>query len=108
VLSKPGYTQLAVSVTDHDGKSIGSLHQSDFVVRFGPNSPPLAYFREESSATTPVSLVIVGDVSESMYRKTVVLSADELEKVRNGLNQAVGQLNECDEVALVLIGGTYQ
>jgi len=108
VLSTPGYTQLYVSVTDPEGAPIGGLKQTDFTVQSGPKSSPVVYFRQESSVSTPVSLVIVGDVSESMYRKTVVLSEDELEKVRNGLNQAAGQLNECDEVALVLIGGTYQ
>jgi von Willebrand factor type A domain len=66
------------------------------------------YFREESSLTTPVSLVIVGDVSESMYQKTVVLSDDDLAKARSALNRVVDQLNECDEVGLVMIGGRYQ
>ena len=42
-----------------------------------------------------------------MYRKTVVSSQENLERARSGLNQAEGQLNQCDEVALVLIGGKY-
>ncbi|MGH7924106.1 MAG: VWA domain-containing protein [Candidatus Binatus sp.] len=106
--SRPGYTQLAVSVTDPDGAPIDGLKKADFTVRSGPNSVPIVYFREESALTTPVSLVIVGDVSESMYRKTVVSSAADLAKVRTGLDRAGERLNECDEAALVMIGGTYQ
>jgi VWFA-related protein len=112
VFSIPGYAQLAVSVTNAEGEPISGLKQTDFTVRSGSRSSPIVYFRQQSSLTTPVSLVIVGDVSGSMYRKmyrkTVALSPDEVAKVRSGLNQAVSQLNECDEVALVLIGGTYQ
>ena len=108
MLSRLGYTQLAVSLTDPNGAPIVGLKEANFTVRSGPNSLPIVYFREESGLTTPVSLVIVGDVSESMYRKTVVSSADDLAKVRTGLNRAGEQLNECDEAALVTIGGTYQ
>jgi len=107
VLSTPGYAQLAVSVIDSDGAPISGLKQTDFTVRFGPKLSPIVYFREESRLTTPVSMVIVGDVSESMYRKTVVPSPDELAKARIGLIQAVDIFNECDEVALVMVGGTY-
>jgi Ca-activated chloride channel family protein len=107
VVSSPGYSQLAASVTDTNGAPISGLKPADFTVRSGPKSSRIVYFQEESNISTPVSLVIVDDSSESTYRKTVVESADELGKARSGLNQAVGQLNECDEVALVLIGGTY-
>ena len=107
ILSRPDYKQLAVTLTDSSGASIGGLKQSDFAVRTGSKPSPIVHFREESSVTTPVSIVIVGDVSESMYRKTVVGDRQRLETVRAGLNQASDQLNECDEVALVLIGGTY-
>ena len=108
MLSAPGYTQLDVSVIDPDGAPIDGLKQTDFAVRSGPRLSPIAYFREESSLTTPVSIVIIGDVSESMSRKTVLSSPDEVAKVRTGLNRASDLLNRCDEVALVMIGGTYQ
>ncbi|HYK63887.1 MAG TPA: VWA domain-containing protein, partial [Patescibacteria group bacterium] len=108
ILSRSGYTQLDVAVTDSSGAPIAGLSKTDFIARSGAKPAAITYFRQESRLTTPVSLVIVGDVSESMYRKTVVLSADELAKVRNGLNQAATQLNDCDEVAVVLIGGTYR
>jgi VWFA-related protein len=107
LLSTPGYRQLAVSLTDADGAPISGLKQSDFTVRSGPKPSPIVYFREESSLTTPVSLVIVGDVSASMFRKTVVQDPDELAKVRVRLSQGLDQLSECDEVALVMIGGKY-
>ena len=102
VLSRSGYAQLAVSLTDQNGEPIGGLKRSDFTVRSGTISSPIVYFKEESSA--PVSLVIVGDVSESIYRKTVVLSDSDREKARSALDGAEGQLNECDEAALVMIG----
>jgi VWFA-related protein len=107
ILSKPGYTQLAVLLTDANGAPLDGLKKGDFAVRSGPNPDPIVYFRQESTLANPVSLVIVGDVSESMYRKTVVSSQENLERARSGLNQAEGQLNQCDEVALVLIGGKY-
>jgi hypothetical protein len=107
ILSNPGYTQLAVSLTDGNGAPLNGLKQADFTVRSGPNPDQIVYFRQESTLATPVSLVIVGDVSESMYRKTVVSSLENLDKARSALNEAEGQLNQCDEVALVLIGGKY-
>ena len=108
VLSKPGYAQVAVSLTDANGAPLDGLKKSDFTVRSGPNPDPIVYFRQESSLASPVSLVIVGDVSESMYLKTVVTSYDDLQKARSALNQAEDGLNQCDEVALVTIGGEYQ
>ncbi len=107
MLSRPNYVQLDVAVTDPNGARITGLNKADFTIRNGANPVPIVYFRQESHLTAPSSMVIVGDVSESMYSKTVVSSPEELVKVRNTLNQTVGQLNECDEVALVLIGGTY-
>jgi Ca-activated chloride channel family protein len=108
MLSTPGYTQLAVSVMDPNGTPLDGLKKSDFTVRSGANAEHIVYFRQESSLATPVSLVIVGDVSESMYLKTVGSSPDNLQKARSGLIQAESQLNQCDEAALVLIGGKYQ
>src|SRR6202046_3185638 len=108
MLSRPGYTQLAVSVTDPNGAPLDGLKKPDFTVRSGATSDHIVYFRQESSLATPVSLVIVGDVSESMYLKTVGSSPDNLQKARSSLNQAESQLNQCDEAALVLSGGKYQ
>jgi VWFA-related protein len=108
VLGRSDYQQLAVSITDSNGAPLDGLKKSDFTVRSGRNPAPIVYFRQESSVATPVSLVIVGDVSESMYLKTVVSSHENLQKARSALNQAEDQLNHCDEVALVMIGGTYQ
>jgi len=108
MLSRPGYTQLAVSLTDPNGAPLDGLKKPDFTVRSGANPEHIVYFRQESSLATPVSLVIVGDLSESMYLKTIASSPDNLQKARSGLNQAEIQLNQCDEAALVLIGGKYQ
>jgi VWFA-related protein len=106
-MSGSGYAQLDVSVTEPNGAPLGGLKKSDFAVRSDSKSSPIVYFREESSLTTPVSLVVVGDVSESMRQKTIVPSPDDLMKARNVLDRTADQLNECDEAALVLIGGTY-
>ncbi len=108
MLSKPGYAQLAVALTDANGAPLDGLKKSDFAVRSGPNPDQIVYFRQESSVATPVSLVIVGDVSESMYCKTIVTSYDDLYKAHSALSQAEDALNQCDEVALVTIGGEYQ
>jgi von Willebrand factor type A domain len=107
MLARPDYTQLAVSATDPNGAPLDGVKKSDFTVRSGANSDSIVYFRQESSLATPVSLVIVGDVSESMALKTTVISPHDLQKARSALNQAEEQLNQCDEVALVMIGGRY-
>src|ERR1700731_3395957 len=70
VMSRSGYTQLAVSVTDPNGAPLVGLKKPDFTVRSDGKPSPIVYFREESSLTAPVSLVIVGDVSGSMFQKT--------------------------------------
>jgi VWFA-related protein len=108
VLGRSDYQQLAVSVTDSNGAPLDGLKKSDFTMRPDSKPSPIVYFREESSLTAPVSLVFVGDVSASMYQKTVVSSASDLMNARIALNEAADQLNECDETALVTIGGTYQ
>ena len=101
MLSRPGYTQLAVSLADPNGAPLDGLKKPDFTVRSGANADHIVYFRQESSLATPVSMVIVGDVSESMYLKTIASSSDNLQKARSALNQAEDQLNQCDEAALV-------
>ncbi len=75
MLSTSGYTELAVSVTDSNGAPLDGLKKPDFTVRSGANPEHIVYFRQESSLATPVSLVIVGDVSESMYLKTIAIVA---------------------------------
>jgi hypothetical protein len=65
MLSKPRYTQLAVSLTDPNGAPLDGLKKADFTVRSGPNSDRIVYFRQESSLATPVSLVIVGDAPKA-------------------------------------------
>src|ERR1700685_1957492 len=53
MLSRPGYTQLAVSVTDPNGAPLDGLKKSDFTVRSGANSDRIAYFRQECSVAAP-------------------------------------------------------
>jgi Ca-activated chloride channel family protein len=103
--SKAGYTQFHVMVTNQNGAPVTGLGASDFAVRSGTQSYPAAYFRAENPSDTPVSLVVVGDLSESMYGKILVARPDDLRKARDTIVQAEDQLNECDEVALVTAGG---
>src|ERR1700719_4569639 len=49
VRSRPGYTQLAVSLTDPNGAPLDGLKKTDFTVRSGPKPDPVVYFRQESS-----------------------------------------------------------
>src|SRR5208282_1456736 len=58
--SKAGYLQWAISVTDANGAPIAGLKKSDFSARSGSTSYPISWFRETTSAATPVSLVVLG------------------------------------------------
>jgi VWFA-related protein len=102
--AKLGYTQLQVLATDANGAPLTGLKQSDFVVKSGAQTLPIAYFHEQSTADTPVSIVVVLDESASMYDKLVMKRGD-LGKDRMAVDEAVGKLNECDEGAVVTIGG---
>jgi VWFA-related protein len=104
--AKPGYTQLRVMVTDADGSPVSGLKQTDFTVRAGGKTYPIAYFREETPGDTPVSIVSVSDVSSTMYNKTFVSDRNDLIKSRVAVMDPVRQLNVCDEMAVVTVGGT--
>ncbi len=104
--SKPGYTQLQVVATNAAGAPLTGLKQSDFVVRSGAQPLPIAYFREQSSADTPVSIVLVIDESASMDAKLIVRQGD-LAKERTAVDNAARKLNVCDEAALIFISGKY-
>ena len=106
VLSRPGYVQFSVAVTADSGAPITGLRESDFSINSGPKTYPIAWFHENRSAANPVSLVLVGDVASSMWNKTVVRSSS-LSPVRAALEEAVSTLNDCDEIAVVLVGGEY-
>ena len=103
--SKPGYVEFAVSAIDANGVPTTGLKPSDFIVHDGAHTYPIAYFRH-TSAKTPVSLVIVGDTSTTMFNKTVVKSGN-LSKIRARLDKGAEDINECDEIAVVLGGGDY-
>jgi VWFA-related protein len=103
VANQPGYTQLAISVTDASGKPVPGLRQSDFSVDLLGKHLPIVYFAgEEHSA--PTSLVVVMDESGSMYGK-LVAPPDMLAAIRGKISAVVGGLNRCDEVALVMASG---
>ena len=104
--AKPGYTQLRVTVVSAQQTPIHGLKQSDFTIRVGQQTYPIAYFREENASQTPVSVITVSDVSATMYNKTFV-GNDRLKflSVRNNIDGAVSHLNACDEMAMVTVGG---
>jgi VWFA-related protein len=104
--SKAGYTQWAVSVTDTSGAPLTGLEESDFAARSGSNSYPISWFRETANPETPISLVLLVDVSVSMWNKTVVTSGG-LAQVRATLEHAVAEMNDCDEIGTVIAGGKY-
>jgi VWFA-related protein len=100
---QPGYTQLAISVTDASGKPVTDLRQSDFSVDVPGQHLPIAYFIGEKHST-PTSLVVVIDESGSMSGKLVAPN-DMLPPIRSKISTVVGTLNRCDEVALVMASG---
>ena len=102
---KPGYTQFRVTVTEANGAPIRGLGKSDFTVRVGQKSFPIAYFRERSNSDTPVSIVSVADESKTMLAKVMVTHGD-LPKTRAAIAKAGDTLNECTELALITVGGT--
>jgi VWFA-related protein len=101
--TQPGYVQYAVTVTDGAGNLVRDLKQSDFVAHHGSEPLPIKYFREDKS--TPVSIVLVVDESGSMTAKLVVEDERVLQKVRKDLGAATMNLNKCDEVAVIAVGG---
>lgn len=68
IASKPGYTQLGVTVTDRSGHPIRGLTHTDFVVSSGSQLLPIHYFRGDTHLA-PVSIVLVIDTSDSMRAK---------------------------------------
>jgi len=104
--AKPNYIELAISAIDAKGATLVGLKQSDFVVQENGNSLPIAYFRETAGKSTPVSLFIVGDASETMRNKTIVTSGN-LQKIREALDQASGDIGNCVEAGAIVGGGSY-
>jgi hypothetical protein len=47
LLSKPGYTQLAVSLTDPNGAPLDGLKKDELKVRSGDKQDRIVYFRQE-------------------------------------------------------------
>lgn len=90
--SKPGYTQLAVSVTDSKGAPVRGLKASDFTVFSGSSYVPVSYFSPDKG-TVPKSVVFVIDTSGSM--------ATKLYTVESELADLIQKLNPCDEIALM-------
>src|ERR1700722_1852142 len=103
LLSKPGFTQFAVSVTDASGRPVTGLKQSDFEARSGGQTMPIQYFHEEPDGA-PKSIVIVVDLSQFMAGG-VAPRMSKVEAVQKMLPDAVNRLNQCDEIAILVIGG---
>jgi hypothetical protein len=104
VRNKPGYVQLAVSVTDASGKPIAELRRSDFVVETETQPLPIEFFRDDRNSA-PTSLAIIVDASGSMEEKLGVNDSTKLESVRQALSDVTAKLDACDEVAILTFGG---
>ncbi|MGH7779161.1 MAG: VWA domain-containing protein [Candidatus Binataceae bacterium] len=100
---RPGYTQLAVSVTDASGKPIPGVRQSHFRVDILGQNLPILYFAGVAQ-DAPISLVIVMDDSGSMHGKLVV-DPDAVPVARKRILTVTETLNRCDEVAIVMASG---
>ncbi|HSR57421.1 MAG TPA: VWA domain-containing protein, partial [Candidatus Binataceae bacterium] len=94
VRAKPGYSEIAVSVTDKDGNPVRGLKQSDLVVYSENQRYSIVYFSKE---TVPHSIVIAIDTSGSMEPK--------LERVREETAKLISGMNTADRVALLAFSG---
>jgi VWFA-related protein len=103
LLARPGFTQIAVSVTDPSGKPVRGLKQSDFEAHASGQILPINYFHEEPNGA-PTSIVIVLDLSLSMATE-LVDRMSKIEAVQKSLPEAVNKLNGCDEIAILVFGG---
>jgi hypothetical protein len=103
LLAKPGFMQFAVSVTDSTGKPVTGLQRSDFEARAGGQALPIEYFHEEPEGA-PTSIVIVMDLSVSMATE-LTPHLSKVEAVQRVLPGAMGTLNECDEIGILVFGG---
>jgi len=102
--SRPGYTQFRVVALDGSAERVTGLKASDFVVRAGDRELPIAYFHENDSSNSPVSLVVVADESKTMYSKLIADSKSVM-KTRATINATLRGFNGCDEAAIVTTGG---
>ncbi len=103
LLAKPGFIQFAVSVTDSTGKPVTGLQRSDFEAHAGGQTLPIQYFHEAPDGA-PTSIVIVMDLS-GLMGGDLVPHVSKVEAVQKSLPGAVGKLNECDEIAILVFGG---
>lgn len=103
IASKTGYTQMTVLVSDQSGQPITGLTKSDFVAWTGKHRLPIVFFRSDRIAA-PVSVVVLIDISGSMNRK---IGSNRFQLVPTDItvDAAVGELNQCDEAAIVTTGG---
>ncbi len=83
--SRPGYTQFRVVALDGSAERVTGLKASDFVVRAGDRELPIAYFHENDSSNSQVSLVVVADESKTMYSK-LIADSESVMKTRATIN----------------------
>ena len=92
ITSKPGYTQVRVTVVDSKGHTVNGLKQSDFVVTSDLNPLRVVYSHEDKDGI-PTSVLVAVDVSGSMTEK--------LETAYPEIANVILGLNSCDDVGLL-------
>ncbi|HYB90558.1 MAG TPA: VWA domain-containing protein [Candidatus Binataceae bacterium] len=87
---QPGYEQVTVTVTDHNGTYVTNLQKDDFRLSMDGQQRPIEFFRQDLN--TPVSIGIVVDTSGSMQPK--------IPQARRAIAQFLSNLNDRDDVFL--------
>lgn len=104
LLARPDFLLFAVSVTDAAGNPVTSLKPSDFEAHAGGHTLPIEYFHEEPEGA-PTSILIVMDLS-GLMALDLVPHVSRIEAVQRSLPSAISRLNQCDEIAILVFGGS--
>jgi Ca-activated chloride channel family protein len=87
---QPGYAQVTVTVTDHNGTYVTGLQKDNFKLFMDGQQRPIEFFRQDLN--TPVSVGILVDTSGSMTPKIM--------QARAAIAQFIRNLNDKDDVFL--------
>ena len=89
--ARDGYVQVTVTVTNSSDDPVRSLAEDDFKLYVNEQPIPIVFFRKDLDS--PVSVGLVTDTSGSMF--------SFLPRMRDALQQFVGELDDRDDVLLI-------